>query len=151
MEHRQVLTNHKQAIHHKRIANYSLIFGNMKSKFINKMFLLPSVGFLAFLPALVSAQSFAYLGNIITFTGTLVGMAVPVLVGLALLFFIWGLVLFILNSGNEQERAVGKQRMVWGVVALFVIVSVWGLVLLLQQITGVNGLSFGLASPQLLP
>jgi hypothetical protein len=63
---------------------------------------------------------------------------VPVLVTLALAAFIWGLVSFIFASGDEAAKDEGKRRMIWGVVALFVIVSIWGLVGLLNKITGVN-------------
>jgi len=65
---------------------------------------------------------------------------VPVLIGFAVLIFIWGIVRFIAHMDNEQERAAGKKLMVWGVVALFVIVSVWGLVGILLG-------TFGLTNP----
>ena len=42
--------------------------------------------------------------------------------------FFWGLVKFIFAAGNEESKADGKKIMIWGVVALFVMVSVWGLV-----------------------
>jgi len=64
---------------------------------------------------------------------------VGVLIAIALLVFVWGLVMFIANSGHEDRLAEGRRRMMWGVAALFVIVSIWGLVALLQQITGISG------------
>jgi len=50
--------------------------------------------------------------------------AVPVIAGLALLVFIWGLVKFIFRVGGD-EKAVedGKNLMKWGLIALFVMVS----------------------------
>jgi hypothetical protein len=64
------------------------------------------------------------------------------LVGLFLAFgvfvFVWGMVVFIINSGNEQARAEGKKKMVWGIVGLFVAVSVWGLVSLMQTLAGTS-------------
>ena len=79
-------------------------------------------------PALVSAQQ---LGNVETFVesiGRLVDLALPIVVAIALLGFFWGLVKFIFAQGNEESKADGKKIMIWGVVALFVMVSVWGLV-----------------------
>jgi len=67
---------------------------------------------------------------------------VPVLVGLALLVFIWGLVLFIFNSGREDGVEKGKRIMVWGVVALFTIISVWGIVYTIQDVFGVTTVLF---------
>ena len=71
------------------------------------------------------------------FTATF-GLFVSVGVGIALFVFIWGIVTFIVKSGDDKEIAAGKKRMIWGVVALFVIVSVWGLVALLGQLFGVQ-------------
>lgn len=78
-------------------------------------------------PALASAQ----LGNVTSLldsVGNLVRMAMPILVSLGLLAFFWGLVKFIFAAGDEESKADGKKIMIWGVVALFVMVSVWGLV-----------------------
>ena len=66
-----------------------------------------------------------------------VDAAIPFVLALALLFFFWGLAIFILNAGNEEARARGRSIMIWGIVALFVIVSVWGLVNVLGGLTGV--------------
>jgi len=58
----------------------------------------------------------------------LLDLLIPIAITLALLFFIWGLAQFILASGDEEKKKEGKQRMIWGIIALFVIVSVWGIV-----------------------
>ncbi len=73
-----------------------------------------------------------------TQVGEIISILVPILIGLALLLFLWGLVKFIWNSDDEGARDEGKKMMLWGVIALFVIVSVWGLVALLNQLTGVS-------------
>lgn len=54
----------------------------------------------------------------------LIRTALPVIAGLALLVFIWGLVKFIFRVGGD-EKAVedGKNLMKWGLIALFVLVS----------------------------
>lgn len=49
------------------------------------------------------------------------------LVGLALAYFLWGLAQFILNSSDAAKREDGKKTMLWGIIALFVMVSMWGL------------------------
>ena len=50
------------------------------------------------------------------------------LIGLSMVYFFWGIAEFIGKSGDETARTEGKQRMLWGIIALFVTVSVWGLV-----------------------
>ncbi len=63
----------------------------------------------------------------------LVRSVVPLLFALAFVVFIWGVVQFIMNSSDEAKRAQGKQFMVWGIIGLFVMFSVWGLVLILGK------------------
>jgi len=71
----------------------------------------------------------------------LLPLAVAILSAFAVVYFVWGVVLFIAQTSSDQAREDGKQRMFWGIVALFVLVSVWGLVVLLQTIIGVDGTS----------
>jgi len=52
---------------------------------------------------------------------------------LALLFFFWGVARFILNADNEEKRREGKSIMVWGIVALFVMLFVWQIVNILAN------------------
>ncbi len=93
------------------------------------------------LPVLVSAQTVTSIFG--TFTGV-VGDFVKFAVAVALLVFIWGIVRFMTASGVEPEKGKvsdieqGKKRMLWGVVGLFMIVSIWGVVGLLMQIFGVD-------------
>ncbi|MFH1402052.1 MAG: hypothetical protein ABIG87_00315 [Patescibacteria group bacterium] len=56
----------------------------------------------------------------------LMGVAMPLLLSAAVLFFVYSLVLYMLKDGEEKTKA--KENMIWGVVILFVMVSVWGLV-----------------------
>jgi uncharacterized membrane protein YfcA len=64
---------------------------------------------------------------------TILTPLVSLLVVLAFLYFIWGLVEFIRQAEDEGAREQGRQRMIWGVVGLFAIVSVWGLVNVLVE------------------
>ena len=59
----------------------------------------------------------------------LINTALPVVAGLALLVFIWGLVKFISRvGGDEKAIAEGKSLMVWGLVALFIMASFMGII-----------------------
>jgi hypothetical protein len=63
----------------------------------------------------------------------LIAALIPLLIGVALLGFLWGLVQYIFKAGDEKARGEGKQIMFWGVIALFVMVSVWGIIGVLQS------------------
>jgi uncharacterized membrane protein YfcA len=76
------------------------------------------------LPGLVLA---ADLGSLITsLKTTILDKLVGVLLTVALLVFFWGMIRYIRSEGSDKKQ--GKDIMVWGIVALFVMVSVWGLV-----------------------
>lgn len=92
----------------------------------------------ACVPAVGHAQSLNYFDGIVVSVGAVVVLLVPVFIALALAVFIWGLLSFVLKADNEQERADGHQRMIWGVGILFVAVTVWGIIQLMYQITGVE-------------
>jgi|SRR3989344_2152457 len=66
------------------------------------------------------------------------GLLLPILMGVALLVFLWGLVIFIAKSADETARSEGRQRMIWGIIALFVAVSIWGLVNFISESTGID-------------
>ena len=79
---------------------------------------------------------FAQVDNIDQLISTLTDIIVsiiPVVVVLAILFFFWGLAKFILHADDETERAEGKQIMIWGIIALFVIITIGGIIVLLQS------------------
>lgn len=64
---------------------------------------------------------------------------IPIVFSLALLYFFWGLAKYIRDTGEGKEE--GRQIMVWGVVALFVMSTIWGLTNYIRtelNITGVN-------------
>ena len=92
-------------------------------------------GLLASMPIIASAQSIV---TIVGTVGTLIVTITPIIVALALLYFFWGLAQYILAAGDETKQADGKRIMIWGIIALFVIVSVWGLVQVLNTTFGIN-------------
>jgi hypothetical protein len=60
-----------------------------------------------------------------------VSRLIPFVIGIAVLVFLWGVLVFITHAGDETARANGRQLMLWGIIGLFVMVSVWGLVRIL--------------------
>lgn len=66
-------------------------------------------------------------GNIISS----INVVIPVLVTVALVLFLWGIVRYMYNVGNARSREADRQIFLWGLLALFCMVSVWGIVSLL--------------------
>ena len=73
-------------------------------------------------------------------TGIINDSIIPLIFALAVVSFVWGTVqFFILNAEDEKKREQGRQFMIWGVVALAVMLSVWGLVGILRSTFDPNG------------
>lgn len=56
---------------------------------------------------------------------------VPFLVGIALVMFLAGIVKYVASGDNEEKKDAGKGLMIFGIIALFVMTAVWGLVKIL--------------------
>ena len=67
----------------------------------------------------------------------IINRAVGVVIGLAVLAFCWGVVKILFNPDNENLKKEGKGYMLYGIITLFVMTSVWGLVNILSATLGV--------------
>ena len=48
--------------------------------------------------------------------------------GLAIVYFLAGVLKYVRSAGSEDDRRDGRNMMIYGVIAIAVMVSVWGLV-----------------------
>jgi len=62
---------------------------------------------------------------------------IPIIISLAIVVFIWGVFKYV-ASGDSEKKEEGRNLMIWGIIAIFVMVSVWGLVNILIQTFGFN-------------
>ncbi len=91
-----------------------------------------------FLPTLVFAQS-GYIGSILTKGSILLRNLVVVLVGLATCWFIWNVIQYsFAASDNKDEKNIAKEQMIKGIIAIAVMVSIWGIIEILKGIFGVD-------------
>ena len=58
---------------------------------------------------------------------------IPLLGAIAFLMFIWGVARFIRAAGNEKELKDSKNLLVWGVIGMFVLITIWGIVSFLRS------------------
>lgn len=73
----------------------------------------------------------------------LIQSAVGVLIVLALLLFLYGLVRYMMGIGDEEKQKESREYIVYGVIGLFVMVSMWGLVSVLTS-TFIPSAGFGI-------
>lgn len=88
---------------------------------------------LTIIPQSVSAQA----GRVRDFKGliqffiNLIKDLIPLVIALTVLVFLWGIFKLVLAGDSEDKRNEAKTIMFYGIVSLFVMVSVWGLVRIL--------------------
>jgi Na+/proline symporter len=62
---------------------------------------------------------------------------IPVLIILAVIIFVWGVIMYVVSS-EEEAKKKGRQRMIWGLIGLVVIVGMWGLVAMVRNSLGID-------------
>ena len=83
-------------------------------------------------PQLASATTAA---DIIGVVGGLVNALVPVAFSAMILLFVWGVAMYILNPDKKKGVAI----LLWGVIGIAVVASLWGIIALLEHTFGVDG------------
>ena len=95
---------------------------------------------IAFAPAIALAQQ-APVRNINELSAKTIGIGntiIGVLIAIAVIFIVYNLLMFIIHAGGEK-RGEYQKGILWGIVGLAVILSIWGLVAILTNTFGTTG------------
>jgi uncharacterized membrane protein len=95
-------------------------------------------GLMAFAPVLALAQGLGQADTLVQNIRSLINNIIPVLFGLAIIYFFWGLIKYIRAAGDPKAAAEGRSIMIWGVIALVVMVGVYGLINWVLSTTGLD-------------
>lgn len=68
------------------------------------------------------------MGTILATFVDIIDTAIPLVILFAVLFFIFGAIKLIYAAGDDSARTSGRQTMVWGIIALFFMTAIWGIV-----------------------
>lgn len=94
------------------------------------------VGLVALLPAAASAVT---LENTVGTVSSLINALIPLVLAIAVLVFFWGLAMYLLKTDDAEGRGKGISIMFMGIIVIFVMVSIWGIVRILQSTFRVEG------------
>lgn len=117
---------------------YLLFNKNSMKKLV---YFLPSLMLLFTATLAHAGANLNYIDNVFTQIDDLItDILIPLLFGLALLVFIWGVIqYFILGADDEGKRETGRAYMLYAILGLVAIVAVWGIVGIVVTIFGVGG------------
>ncbi len=90
---------------------------------------------LALTPMLVFAADItSVIGQIMD----ILNVVIPLLLAVAVVIFLVGVVKYITAGGDEEKRKEARNVMIYGIIGLFVMVAVWGLVNVLVSSFGLE-------------
>jgi uncharacterized membrane protein YidH (DUF202 family) len=75
-----------------------------------------------FLPKIAYASFDSFMANVST---QIINPLIVLLFGLAIAFFLYGVLEFILNQENEEAKTNGRSHMIWGIIGLTIMMGVW--------------------------
>ncbi len=62
----------------------------------------------------------------------IINLIIPVLVGIAFIVFFWGIFRYIATAGDSEAHEKGRQLIIWGIIALFLLFALRGILGVLQ-------------------
>ncbi|MEK9183501.1 MAG: pilin [Patescibacteria group bacterium] len=88
------------------------------------------------------------IGKIFKDLGGVFNAIIPLLMVAATVFFLWGVLQFVTSGGDEDKRKEGRDHIIYGLIGLFIMVAVWGLVGAIQGTFNLTGTSSNIELPQ---
>lgn len=94
-----------------------------------------------FFPAVAEAAP-VIPASVLTFVGKIsteiLNPIIAMMFAFAMAYFVYGVVAYIWHPDNEEAREKGKQSMFWGVIGMFIMVSVFGIMRFLIDSIGAD-------------
>lgn len=91
----------------------------------------------AALPLSAAAASITDLNSIVIFIKNLLNTILPLIIAVAVVYFVYGVFKYVM-SGDDAAKEVARDKIVYGIVGLFIMISVWGLVNILVNTFGLQ-------------
>jgi hypothetical protein len=113
------------------------MFKNLKTRIL--------LFYISLTPSIIFAMPTNLKGFIDLFLG-LLKIFIPILSGVAFIFFFYGMAKFILSSGDSKTLADGKKFILYSILAMFVLLSLGGILQFMS-----DQLEFGKVSRPFLP
>ena len=117
---------------------------------MKKKLVVLSVLGLVLAPVLVFAQVEGELSGVLDTILRLLNQVVPILIVLAIIWFIVGVIRYVISQ-DEEAKGKARSMMIYGIIGLAVIVGMWGLVNMLLRTFSVEGGPGAIVPPSYVP
>ena len=65
--------------------------------------------------------------------GVIANSIIPFLIGVAFVAILWGIAKYVRSAGDTEKVAEGRSVVIWGTIALFLMLTFWGFVTVLKN------------------
>ncbi|MES3032100.1 MAG: pilin [Patescibacteria group bacterium] len=88
-------------------------------------------------PRVCNASTITDIQSVLCKIAEILSAILPVLVALGVVYFVWGVISYVVG-GDEEAKKKGREKIIYGIIGLAVILSVWGLVRILTNTFGLT-------------
>ncbi len=74
-------------------------------------------------------------------TKVVINPLITALFAFAVIYFLYGLAQFLMSPDNEEIKKNSKQHMIWGIIGMFIMVAVFGIMNIIITTLGVKGVT----------
>ena len=97
-----------------------------------------SLGVIALAPAIALAQFNQPVRDVNSLSSKIIGIGntiIGILIAVAVIYIVYNVLMFIVKAGSD-DRKTYQHAILWGIVGLAVILSIWGLVAIITNTVG---------------
>lgn len=75
--------------------------------------------------------------GILTIIADIFRYIIPILITLAVIYFIWGVIMYLIG-GDEEKKKKASGMIIRGLIGLFIIIAFWGIIRVVTDTFGVG-------------
>lgn len=108
-----------------------------------------AIVFLAGMPIVAHAQfDSGYLVSIMHLVEDVLAWSVPVLIGIAFVWFLYNVFVYMIKSDPDSKEGA-RTQMIYGIIGLAIMIGVWGLVRIVTNFFGVSNSGSSIPAPRI--
>lgn len=88
-----------------------------------------------------------YFENLALGFGRVINYLIPAFLGLALLYFFYGVITYVIKAGDDEARKGARHTIVYGLIGMLIISAVWGFVALGMDLLGIENVPGNTITP----
>lgn len=94
-----------------------------------------------FFPKIAYAASTTFNGFITNVDNMIINPLIGFLFALAIVYFLYGMLEFLMHQDNEEKKETGKSHMLWGVIGIVIMLGVWSILGMLLRTFNISGIN----------